>query len=133
MFATICRRSQAQQSNGNKKLSFLKHILIASTLKSRGYFFCSLYSNIFVFISQRQYYLYPKYSLNCQKSFIPLQHQSKINRTMKVRMILAIITAIAALGLAIWCFIDGTYYIGVFALFICIAQIFNYIIIKRKK
>ena len=52
---------------------------------------------------------------------------------MKVRMILAIITAIAALGLAIWCFIDGTYYIGVFALFICIAQIFNYIIIKRKK
>lgn len=52
---------------------------------------------------------------------------------MKVRMILAIITAILALGLTIWCFIDGTYYIGIFALCICIAQVFNYIIIKRKK
>lgn len=52
---------------------------------------------------------------------------------MKVRMILAFITAILALGLTIWCFIDGTYYIGVFALCICIAQVFNYIIIKRKK
>ena len=52
---------------------------------------------------------------------------------MKVRMILAIITAILALSLTIWCFIDGTYYIGVFALCICIAQVFNYIIIKRKK
>ena len=52
---------------------------------------------------------------------------------MKVRMILAIITAILALGLTIWCFIDGTYYIGIFALCIYIAQVFNYIIIKRKK
>ena len=52
---------------------------------------------------------------------------------MKVRMILAIITAILALGLAIGCFIDGTYYIGIFALCICISQVFNYIIIKRKK
>ena len=52
---------------------------------------------------------------------------------MKVRMILSIITAILALGLTIWCFIDGTYYIGVFALCICIAQVFHYIIIKRKK
>ena len=52
---------------------------------------------------------------------------------MKARMILAIITAILALGLTFWCFIDGTYYIGIFALCICIAQVFNYIIIKRKK
>ena len=51
---------------------------------------------------------------------------------MKGRMILAIIIAMLALALTIWCFIDGTYYIGVFALCICIAQIFNYIIIKRK-
>ena len=52
---------------------------------------------------------------------------------MKGRMILAIVIAILALVLTIWCFIDGTYYIGVFALFICIAQVFNYIILKRKK
>ena len=52
---------------------------------------------------------------------------------MNWKMILAIIVAVLALGLAIWCFIDGTYYIGVFALCICIAQVFNYIIIKRKK
>ena len=52
---------------------------------------------------------------------------------MKGRMILAIITAILALGLAIWCFIDGTYYIGAFALCICIAQVFHFILIKRKK
>ena len=51
---------------------------------------------------------------------------------MKGKMILAIIIAVLALGLAIWCFIDGTYYIGAFALCICIAQIFNYIVIKRK-
>ena len=56
---------------------------------------------------------------------------SKI-RAMKGKMILAIITAISALALTIWCFIDGTYYIGAFALCICIAQIFNYIVIKRK-
>ena len=52
---------------------------------------------------------------------------------MKGRMILAIIIAILALGLAIWCFIDGTYYIGVFALFICIAQVCNYFLIKKKR
>ena len=52
---------------------------------------------------------------------------------MKGRMILAIITAILALVLTIWCFIDGTYYIGVFALCICIAQVCNYFIIKKKK
>ena len=51
---------------------------------------------------------------------------------MRGKMILAIITAILALALTIWCFIDGTYYIGAFALCICIAQIFNYIVIKRK-
>lgn len=52
---------------------------------------------------------------------------------MKGRMILAIIIAILALVLTIWCFINGTYYIGVFALCICIAQVYNYIVIKRKK
>ena len=52
---------------------------------------------------------------------------------MKGKMILAIIIAILALGLSIWCFIDGTYYIGIFALCICIAQVFNYIVIKRKQ
>ena len=52
---------------------------------------------------------------------------------MKGRMILAITVAILALILAIWCFIDGTYYIGVFALFICIAQVCNYFLIKRRK
>ena len=51
---------------------------------------------------------------------------------MKVRMILSIITAILALGLTIWCFIDGTYYIGIFALCICIAQVCNYILIKKR-
>ena len=51
---------------------------------------------------------------------------------MKGKMILAMFIAILALGLAIWSFIDGTYYIGAFALCICIAQIFNYIVIKRK-
>ena len=34
---------------------------------------------------------------------------------MKGKMILAITIAILALALTIWCFIDGTYYIGVFA------------------
>ena len=52
---------------------------------------------------------------------------------MKGRMILAIFIAILALGLAIWCFIDGTYYIGAFALCICIAQVCNYFLIKGKK
>ena len=52
---------------------------------------------------------------------------------MKGKMILAIIIAVLALGLSIWCFIDGTYYIGVFALFICIAQVCNYFLIKKKK
>ncbi len=52
---------------------------------------------------------------------------------MKGRMILAIITAILALVLTIWCFIDGTYCIGVFALSICIAQVCNYFLIKKKK
>ena len=52
---------------------------------------------------------------------------------MKGRMILAIIVAVLALGLAIWCFIDGTYYIGVFALFICIAQVCNYFLIKKRR
>ena len=51
---------------------------------------------------------------------------------MRGKMILAIIIAILAFGLAVWSFIDGTYYIGAFALCICIAQIFNYIVIKRK-
>jgi hypothetical protein len=54
-------------------------------------------------------------------------------RNMKGRMILAITVAILALILAIWCFIDGTYYIGVFALFICIAQVCNYFLIKKKR
>ena len=52
---------------------------------------------------------------------------------MKGRMILAIVVAILALVLTIWCFIDGTYYIGVFALCICIAQVCNYFLIKKKK
>ena len=52
---------------------------------------------------------------------------------MKGKMILAITTAILALALTIWCFIDGTYYIGVFALFICIAQVCNFFLIKKKK
>ena len=52
---------------------------------------------------------------------------------MNWKMILAIIVAVSALGLAIWCFIDGTYYIGVFALFICIGQICNYFLIKKKR
>ena len=52
---------------------------------------------------------------------------------MKGKMILAIIIAILALTLSIWCFIDGTYYIGVFALFICIAQVCNYFLIKKKR
>ena len=52
---------------------------------------------------------------------------------MKGRMILAIVVAILALVLTIWCFIDGTYYIGVFALFICIAQVINCILIKKKR
>ena len=52
---------------------------------------------------------------------------------MKGRMILAIIIAILAFGLAVWSFIDGTYYIGIFALCICIVQVFNYIVIKRKQ
>ena len=52
---------------------------------------------------------------------------------MKGRMILAIITAIVALALTIWCFIDGTYYIGAFALCICIAQVCNYFLIKKKR
>ena len=52
---------------------------------------------------------------------------------MKGRMTLAIIIAILALGLTIWSFIDGTYYIGVFALCICIAQVCNYFLIKKKK
>ena len=53
--------------------------------------------------------------------------------TMKRKMILAIIIAVLALALTIWCFIDGTYYIGVFALCICIAQVCNYFLIKKKK
>ena len=52
---------------------------------------------------------------------------------MKVRMFLAIFVAILALVLTIWCFIDGTYYIGVFALCICVAQVCNYFLIKKKK
>ena len=52
---------------------------------------------------------------------------------MKGKKILAIIIAILALALAIWCFIDGTYYIGVFALCICIAQVCNYFLILKKK
>ena len=52
---------------------------------------------------------------------------------MNGKMILAIIVAVLALGLAIWCFIDGTYYIGVFAFFICIAQVINCILIKKKR
>ena len=52
---------------------------------------------------------------------------------MKGKMILAIIIAILALALSIWCFIDGTYYIGVFALFISIAQVCNYFLIKKKR
>ena len=52
---------------------------------------------------------------------------------MNGKLILAIIVAVLALGLAIWCFIDGTYYIGVFALFICIAQVINCILIKKKR
>ena len=51
---------------------------------------------------------------------------------MKVRMFLAIFVAILALVLTIWCFIDGTYYIGVFALCICIAQ-FATIFLLRKR
>ena len=54
-------------------------------------------------------------------------------RNMNGKMILAITVAILALILAIWCFIDGTYYIGVFALFICIAQVCNYFLIKKKR
>ena len=57
---------------------------------------------------------------------------SKI-RAMKGKMILAIFIAILALGLSIWSFIDGTYYIGAFALCICIAQVCNYFLIKRKR
>ena len=52
---------------------------------------------------------------------------------MNGKMILAITTAIVALALTIWCFMDGTYYIGVFALFICIAQVINCILIKKKR
>ena len=52
---------------------------------------------------------------------------------MKGKMILAITIAILALALTFWCFIDGTYYIGVFALFICIAQVCNFFLIKKKK
>ena len=52
---------------------------------------------------------------------------------MKGRMILAIIIAILALGLAVWCFMDGTYYIRVFALCICIAQVCNYFLIKKRR
>ena len=51
---------------------------------------------------------------------------------MKGKMILAITIAILALALSIWCFIDGTYYIGVFALFICIAQVCNFFLIKKR-
>ena len=52
---------------------------------------------------------------------------------MKGKMFLAITIAILALGLTIWCFIDGTYYIGVFALCICIAQVCNFFLIQKKK
>lgn len=52
---------------------------------------------------------------------------------MKGRMILAIIIAILALGLSIWCFLDGTYYIGIFAICICIAQVCNYFLIKKRR
>ena len=52
---------------------------------------------------------------------------------MKGRMILAIIIEILALGLSIWCFLDGTYYIGIFALCICIAQVCNYFLIKKRR
>ena len=52
---------------------------------------------------------------------------------MKGRMILAIFIAILALGLTIWCFIDGTYYIGAFALCICIAQVCNFFLIKKER
>ena len=52
---------------------------------------------------------------------------------MNGKMILPIIVAVLSLGLAVWCFIDGTYYIGVFALFICIAQVINCILIKKKR
>ena len=54
-------------------------------------------------------------------------------KAMKGKMILAIITAILAFALTIWCFIDGTYYIGFFALCICIAQICNFFLIKKKR
>ena len=60
-------------------------------------------------------------------------HRQLKSRAMKGRMILAIITAIVALALTIWCFIDGTYYIGAFALCICIAQVCNYFLIKKKR
>ena len=52
---------------------------------------------------------------------------------MKGKMFLAITIAILALALSIWCFIGGTYYIGVFALFICIAQVCNFFLIKKKR
>ena len=52
---------------------------------------------------------------------------------MKGKMILAIFIAILALGLAIWSFIDATYYIGAFALCICIAQVCNYFLIKKRR
>ena len=52
---------------------------------------------------------------------------------MKGKKILAIIIAVLAFALTIWCFIDGTYYIGAFALCICIAQVCNYFLILKKK
>ena len=41
--------------------------------------------------------------------------------------------AVLTLAFTIWCFVDGTYYLGAFGLFILALQVYNYITIKRKK
>ena len=52
---------------------------------------------------------------------------------MKGKIIGAIIIAILALAFSIWCFIDGTYYLVVFGLFIFVAQVCNYFLIKKRR
>ena len=51
---------------------------------------------------------------------------------MKGKMTGIIILAIMTILFTVWCFVDGTYYLALFGLFIFGCQVYNYISIKRR-
>ena len=52
---------------------------------------------------------------------------------VKGKIVGIIILAIVSLAFTIWCAVDEVYYLAVFGLFLFGLQVYNYLLIKKKK